>query len=243
MTQPSRKPSHMQEPTQVVGGARSDLVRDVMTRDVRVACPETTLRELVRAIRDHHVHGLPVVDDLRRVLGIVAVSDLLGDELAAEHVRTRLEHRGRVRSVGLTAGEIMTSPAVTIDQEQTLSQTARVLHQRHIGRLPVVEHDGRLIGIVTGSDLLTVFLHSDEDLLAAVKEAIAAVDSSASPAISATVDGGVVVLQGSVLLLSQVLVVSDFVRRVPGVVRVDVEVTAAYDDVHSTMASPRPVLR
>jgi len=233
----------MQEPTQVVGGARSDLVRDVMTRDVRVACPETTLRELVRVIRDHHVHGLPVVDDLRRVLGIVAVSDLLGDELAAEHVRTRLEHRGRVRSVGLTAGEIMTSPAVTIDQEQTLSQTARVLHQRHIARLPVVEHDGRLIGIVTRSDLLTVFLHSDEDLLAAVKEAIAAVDSSASPAISATVDGGVVVLQGSVLLLSQVLVVSDFVRRVPGVVRVDVEVTAAYDDVHSTMASPRPVLR
>src|SRR5665647_778933 len=243
MTQPSRKPSHTQGSTKVVGGARRDLVRDVMTRDVRVARPETTLRELVRAIWDHHVHALPVVDDLRRVLGIVAVSDLLGDELTAEHVRTRLEHHGRVRALGLTAGEIMTSPAVTIDQEQALSQAARVLHQRHIGRLPVVEHGGRLIGIVTRSDLLAVFLHSDEDLLAAVKEAIAAVDSSASPAISATVDGGVVVLQGSVLLLSQVLVVSDFVRRVPGVVRVDVEVTAAYDDVHSTMASPRPVLR
>ena len=134
----------------------------------------------------------------------------------------------------------MTSPAVTIDQEQPLSQAARVLHQRHIGRLPVVDRDGRLIGIVTRSDLLTVFLHSDEELLAAVKEAIAAVDSSASPAISATVSRGVVVLQGSVLLLSQVWVVSDFVRRVPGVVRMDVEVTAAYDDVHSTVAGPGP---
>jgi CBS domain-containing protein len=216
------------------------LVRDVMTRDVRVACPETTLRELVRTIGDHHVHALPVVDDARRVLGIVAVSDLLGDELTAEHVRTRLQHRGRVRSVGLTAAEIMTSPAVTIDQEQPLSQAARVMHQRHIGRLPVVDRDGRLIGIVTRSDLLTVFLHSDEDLLAAVKEAIALVDSSASPAISATVSHGVVVLQGSVLLLSQVLVVSDFVRRVPGIVRMDVEVTAVYDDVHSTMAGPGP---
>jgi len=216
------------------------LVRDVMTRDVRVACPETTLRELVRTIGDHHVHALPVVDDVRRVLGIVAVSDLLGDELTAEHVRTRLQHRGRVRSVGLTAAEIMTSPAVTIDQEQPLSQAARVMHQRHIGRLPVVDRDGRLIGIVTRSDLLTVFLHSDEDLLAAVKEAIALVDSSASPAISATVSHGVVVLQGSVLLLSQVLVVSDFVRRVPGIVRMDVEVTAVYDDVHSTMAGPGP---
>jgi len=104
----------------------------------------------------------------------------------------------------------------------------------------VVDHDGRLIGIVTRSDLLTVFLHSDEDLLAAVKEAIAVVDSSASPAISATVSRGVVVLQGSVMLLSQVLVVRDFVRRVPGIVRMDVEVTAVYDDVHSTMAGPGP---
>jgi len=137
----------------------------------------------------------------------------------------------------------MTSPAVTIDQEQTLSQAARVLHQRHIGRLPVVDRDSRLIGIVTRSDLLTVLLHSDEDLLAAVREAIAVVDSSASPAISATVRRGVVVLQGSALLLSQVLVVSDFVRRVPGIVRMDVEVTAAYDDVHCTMAGPGPTKR
>lgn len=221
----------------------TDLVRDVMTRDVRVACPQTTLRELVRTIGDHHVHALPVVDDVQRVLGVVAVSDLLGDELTAEHAPTRLQHRGRVRSVGLTAGEIMSSPAVTIDQEQTLSQAARVMHQRHIGRLPVVDRDGRMIGIATRSDILTVFLHSDADLLAAVKEAIAVVDSSASPAISATVRRGAVVLQGSVLLLSQVLVVSDFVRRVPGIVRVDVEVTAAYDDVRSTMAGPGPTQR
>jgi len=243
MTQPSRKTSHTQGSSQAVGGARRDLVRDVMTRDVRVACPETTLRELVRTIGDNRVHALPVVDDVRRVLGIVAVSDLLGDELTAEHVRTRLQHHGRVRLVGWTAGEIMTSPAVTIDQEQPLSQAARVLHQRHIGRLPVVDRDGRLIGILTRSDLLTVFLDSDEDLLAAVKEAIAMVDSSASPAISATVRHGVVVLQGSAMLLSQVLVVSDFVRRVPGIVRLDVEVTAAYDDVHPTMAGPGPTKR
>lgn len=241
MTQLSRGTSHTQGSTLGVGGARRDLVRDAMTRDVRVARPETSLRELVRAIGDHHVHALPVVDDRRHVLGIVAVSDLLGDELTTEHVRTRLQHHGRVRSVGLTAAAIMTSPSVTIDQEQPLSQAARVMHQRHIGRLPVVDRDGRLIGIVTRSDLLTVFLHSDEDLLAAVKEAIALVDSSASPAISATVSRGVVVLQGSVLLLSQVRVVSDFVRRVPGIVRMDVEVTAAYDDVHSTVAGPGPM--
>jgi len=219
----------------------STLVRDVMTREVLVARPEMTFRELVRVIEDHHVHALPVVDDQRRVLGIVAESDLLTDELTAGHVRTRLEHHGRRRPVGVVAGEIMTSPAVTIDQSQTLSYAARVLHQRHIGRLPVVEHDARLIGIVTRSDLLTVFLGSDEDLLAAIQEAIAAVDDS--PTIWANVDDGVVVLHGSADLLSHVGVVAEHVRRVPGIVHLDVRATAAYDDVHRRMVSGRPARR
>jgi len=219
----------------------STLVRDVMTREVLVARPEMTFRELVRVIEDHHVHALPVVDDQRRVLGIVAESDLLTDELTAGHVRTRLEHHGRRRPVGVVAGEIMTSPAVTIDQSQTLSYAARVLHQRHIGRLPVVEHDARLIGIVTRSDLLTVFLGSDEDLLAAIQEAIAAVDDS--PTIWANVDDGVVVLHGSADLLSHVGVVAEHVRRVPGIVHLDVRATAAYDDVHRRMVIGRPARR
>jgi CBS-domain-containing membrane protein len=218
----------------------SGLVCDVMTRDVLVARPEATFRELVRLIEDHHVHALPVVDELGRVLGIVAESDLLiKEELTEGHVRTPLQRRGRARPAGTTAGEIMTSPVVTIDSSQTLGQAARVFHQRHLGRLPVVEDDGRLIGIVTRSDLLTVFLRSDEDLLVAVQEAIAAaVDDSPSCTISATVDDGVVVLQGSAPLLSQVMVVGDRVRRVPGIVHLDVKATAVYDDVHPAMVGP-----
>ena len=218
----------------------SGLVCDVMTREVLVARPETTFRELVRLIEDHHVHALPVVDELGRVLGVVAESDLLKEGLTEEHVRTFLQRRGRVRPAGTMAGDMMTSPAVTIDSLQSLSQAARVLHQRHLGRLPVVEHDGRLIGIVTRSDLLTVFLRTDEDLLVAVQEAIAAVDDSPSPTISATVDDGVVVLQGSAPLLSQLMVVGDRVRRVPGIVHLDVKATAAIDDVHPAMASSSP---
>ena len=218
------------------------LVSDVMTREVLVARPETTFRELVRLIEDQHVHALPVVDDLQRVLGIVAESDLLlkveGDRLIKEeliegYMGTFLQRRGRARPAGTTAGEIMTSPAVTIDPSQTLSHAARVLHQRHIGRLPVVEHDGRLIGIVTRSDLLRVFLRSDEDLLVAVQEAI---DDSASGTLWVTVDDGVVVLEGSAESLSQVMAVGDRVRRVQGIVHLDVRATAVYDDVHPRMA-------
>lgn len=227
----------------------SGLVCDIMTREVLVAPPEATFREVVRLIEDHHVHALPVVDELRQVLGMVAESDLLlravqteGQALAPlrRHGRVRLASLGRARLAskrlaGTTAGEIMTSPAVTIDSSQTLDQAALMLHQRHIGRLPVVADDGRLIGIVTRSDLLKVFLRSDEDLLLAVQEAIAAVDDSASPTIWATVSDGVVVLQGSAQLLSQVIAVGALVRRVPGIVHMDVRATAVNDDVHRGM--------
>jgi len=135
------------------------LVSEVMTGDVLVARPETSFRELVRLIEDHDVGALPVVDELGRVLGVVAETDLLiKEELSEGNVRTPLQRRGRARLDGTTAGEIMSSPAVTINQSQTLSQAARVLRRRHVGRLPVVDDDGRLIGIVTRRDLLTVFL-------------------------------------------------------------------------------------
>jgi CBS domain-containing protein len=227
----------------------SGLVGDIMTREVLVAPPEATFRDVVRLIEDHHVHALPVVDELRQVLGMVAESDLLlravrteGQAMAPlrRHGRARLASLGRARLAsqrlaGTTAGEIMTSPAVTIDSSQTLDQAALVLHQRHIGRLPVVAENGRLIGIVTRSDLLKVYLRSDEDLLAAVQEAIAAVDHSTSPTIWATVEDGVVVLQGSAQLLSQVIAVGALVARVPGIVHMDLKATAVNDDVHRAM--------
>lgn len=217
----------------------SGLVSDVMTRDVFVAHPETSFRELVRLISDHHVHALPVVDERRSVLGMVTESDLLvKEELTEGRMRRPFKRRGRARLAGIIAGEIMTSPAVTVDPWQTLGQAARVLHRRRIGRLPVVEDDGPLIGIVTRSDLLRVFLRSDEDLLVAVQEAIVAVDDSSSRTISATVDDGVVVLQGSAQFLSQVMAVGDRVRRVPGIVRLVVRATAVHDDVHPGMVGP-----
>ncbi|HEY5248895.1 MAG TPA: hypothetical protein VIJ15_10670, partial [Dermatophilaceae bacterium] len=91
-------------------------------------------------------------------------------------------------------------------------------------------------GIVTKSDLLTVFLRSDEDLLVAVREAIdAAVGDSSSCEISATVADGVVVLEGVTELVSQLIAVGDSVRRVQGIVRLDVKVIGVNDDVHPAM--------
>ena len=111
-----------------------------------------------------------------------------------------------------------------------------MLHQRDISRLAVVADDGRLIGSVTRSDRLNVCRRSDEERLAAVREAIAAVDDATTHTISATVSDGVVVLQGSAQLLSQVIAVGALVRRVPGIVHLDDRATAVIDDVHRGMS-------
>ena len=212
------------------------LVSDVMTREVVAIQPETSFREIIRIIKDSHVHALPVVDTHGTVLGVVAESDLLVRQEQTEgRVRKPWRRRGRARLAGTTAGEVMTSPAITIDPRQTLGQAARVLHRRHVGRLLVVD-GGRLVGIVTGSDLLSIFLRSDDDLLIAVQAAIAEITVTPPHTITATVDDGIVVLHGSAQLLSQVVAVGDRVRRVPGIVRLDDKAVPVYDDIHVGMA-------
>lgn len=212
------------------------LVSDVMTREVVTVEPETSFREVIRIIKDSRVHALPVVDAHGTVLGVVAESDLLVRQEQTEgRVRRPWRRHGRARLAGTTAGEVMTSPAITIDPRQTLGQAARTLHKRHVGRLLVVD-GGRLVGIVTRSDLLSIFLRSDDDLLAAIQAAIAEIDFTPPHTITATVDNGIVVLHGSAQLLSQVNAVGDRVRRVPGIVRLDDKAIPTYDDLHVGMA-------
>ena len=212
------------------------LVSDVMTREVVTVETGTSFREVIRIIKDSRVHALPVVDAHGTVLGVVAESDLLVRQEQTEgRVRRPWRRHGRARLAGTTAGEVMTSPAITIDPRQTLGQAARTLHKRHVGRLLVVD-GGRLVGIVTRSDLLSIFLRSDDDLLAAIQAAIAEIDFTPPHTITATVDNGIVVLRGSAQLLSQVNAVGDRVRRVPGIVRLDDKAIPTYDDLHVGMA-------
>jgi CBS-domain-containing membrane protein len=85
-------------------------------------------------------------------------------------------HAGDKRHLGLTAGELTTSPAITIHPDATLSAAARLMNSRHLKRLPVVDAStsifgGNLIGIVSRCDLLSVFLRPDEDSAAPTRAA------------------------------------------------------------------------
>ena len=226
MSQPSPQPT--QQPTHTVS--------EVMTRDVVTLSPDDTWLCAVRFVVDHRVHALPVVDDDRRVIGMVAESDLMPKEErldAKQSVLPPLQRpRERRRAQALRVREVMSDHPVTISADTSLGEAGRVMHRKHVGRLPVVDEDGRLLGIVTRSDLLATFLRDDAEVAADVRRALDELGHEVASAVDATVTDCAVTLRGELPLRSDAMDVQAAVERVPGVVGVDNRLQARVDDVH-----------
>jgi CBS domain-containing protein len=179
-------------------------VRDVMTKKVVTVDRLTPFSDIVRLLTEHRISGVPVVMMGRRVAGVVSEADLLA--LEDEEVRRARMHAnatGRWRRPlrrahwGLTAGALMSAPAVTIYPEATIPHAAQIMASRHIRRLPVVGENGRLIGIVTRRDLLSVFLRPDGEIAERVRELLDDVLPADPASVTATVRDGIVILTGS----------------------------------------------
>ncbi len=149
-------------------------VDDVMTATVVTVGRDTPYREVVDRLMGAGVSAVPVVDDFRRILGVVSEADLLCKiELSDQEQRPRLfesrrRRSERSRAEARTAGELMTSPAVTALTGTTVTAAARRMDGEAIKRLPVIDDVGRLIGIVSRGDLLKVHLRPDEDIRAEI---------------------------------------------------------------------------
>jgi CBS domain-containing protein len=165
-------------------------VRDIMTTGVVTVRPDTSCRELAVLFREHQVSGFPVIADDRTVIGVVSESDLLA--LAAGR-----HHRGQPAAGQATAGDLMTRPAVTIGPDDLVRTAARLMQSHRIQRLPVVDRDGRLEGIVSRSDVLSVFRRSDEEIRREVTQDVIADGFFTDPArLTVTVHSGIVTLEG-----------------------------------------------
>ena len=143
-------------------------VGDVMTSEVVYARLSTPYQELVRLLAEQHIGAVPVVDEVRHVLGVVSASDLIrkqgrpADAVQGSLVAPRLRPVERRKARGGTAAELMTWPAVTVGLQASVVEAARLLRSHQIKRLPVTDPAGRLIGIVSHSDVLKVFLRADD---------------------------------------------------------------------------------
>ncbi|MGW6530383.1 CBS domain-containing protein [Streptomyces venezuelae] len=187
-------------------------VGEVMTRDVVQVGPTTPFKEVVRLLDHHRISGLPVVDADDKVLGVLSGSDL---------VRTQAHRDRAAPPTAVAAGDMMSSPAITVHPEQTVPNAARLMERRDVERLPVVDEADRLIGIATRRDLLRVFLRSDDDIRHQVTEEIVVGELKLpSDAVLVSVRDGVVTLDGQVELRSQIPEIVYATWRLEGVVGV-----------------------
>jgi CBS-domain-containing membrane protein len=216
-------------------------VRDVMTTRVATASPGTRFKDLTDIMDKWEVSGLPVTDSAGRVVGVVSQTDLLKkqeylqDPSAGQPPRWHREDRAR--AAGLTAADVMTSPAITVSPDASLVEAARQLDRHHAKRLPVVDGNGRLIGLVTPRNLLRIFLRPDEDIRDEIITDALAGDLGASPAkVRVTVAGGVVTLGGQVPAKSMIPLAVRLARSVDGVVAVVNKLTFADDDADPAQA-------
>lgn len=143
------------------------LVADVMTRDPVVAQPETTLQQAINILAENRISGLPVVDDTGTLVGVISESDLLWQETGVTPPpyivlldsviflqNPTTYEKDLHKAMGLTVGEVMSDQPITVQDDQPLKDAARLMHEKNVRRLPVLNNEDKLVGILTRGDII-----------------------------------------------------------------------------------------
>ncbi|KOG31878.1 MULTISPECIES: CBS domain-containing protein [Streptomyces] len=197
-------------------------VGGLMTDGVVSAVPAASFREVAKMLAEHDITGVPVLDEDDRVVGVVSESDLL-----ARHAST--------------ARDLMTTPAVTVHAEETVADAARLMVRRGVERLPVVDEEERLVGIVTRRDLLCVYLRPDAEIRRRIREDVLT-DAMGLPgdAVDVHVLDGVVTLGGRVRRRSHAVMLVGLAERADGVVAVVDRLSFQEDDTRPASSTRTP---
>jgi CBS domain-containing protein len=202
-------------------------VSEVMHSGVVAAHETAAFKQIVDALVRNRVSGVPVIDDRRRVVGVVSESDLLartaGTQLTLPDDRPTRSYLERRRDLhGTVARDLMSGPAVVTTPGATVGAAARLCARRHVRRLPVVDDNHVLVGIVTRADLLRVFLRPDAQIRAELGDELPRIVSPTdAAAVDVRVSDGVASLRGTVGLRTSAAAIVRHARSVSGVVAVD----------------------
>lgn len=208
-----------------------------MTTQVHVAGPLTAFKLLVRMIEENRISAVPIVDRGGMPIGVVSESDLLlkerrsdlGSDRSPMHVWNRPDPQAKAD--GVIAEDLMTSPAITVRLDATITEAARLMQERNVRRLVVVDSAGRIAGVVSRSDLLQVFLRTDEDLREeVVQKILPSLVPDDAEAVEVDVRSNVITFSGEVDRRSDVEILDRVSRQVDGVVDVVNRLTYRRDD-------------
>ncbi|GHK05062.1 CBS domain-containing protein [Streptomyces sp. NPDC003753] len=208
------------------------VVSDVMTHTVVAVGRDAPFKDIVKLMEQWKVSALPVLEGEGRVVGVVSEADLLPKEGFRDSDPDSYTQMRRLSDLGkagaVTAGELMTAPAVTVHADSTLAQAARIMALRKVKRLPVINDEGLLEGVVSRADLLKVFLREDNDIADEIRRDIVDVlfPAPVEP-IHVMVAEGVVTLTGKVGDTTVIPMTVRLARAVEGVVDVDCHLSGA----------------
>lgn len=201
------------------------IVKDVMSTHVVAVRQDATFKEMAARLREHRVSAFPVIDDDNKVIGVVSEADLLtrealeGELPGVLHTVTR--HRETVKAAALTAGGLMTRPAVTIGPDEPVTHAARLMYTRRVKRLPVTAEDGTLIGIVSRADVLSVYGRPDADIRHEITQDLILNTYLCDPAhFTVTVTDGIATIEGAPETTPVGRDIIESARHVEGVVAV-----------------------
>ena len=148
-------------------------VADIMTKDVITVLPDTPVGDVAGVFRQHSLSGLPVVSAEGELVGLITERDMI-----ARHARPHLpaylpvlgayiplgrkEYRESLRRItGVVAEDIMTTPAETITPDAEIEDLASLMIEKDVNPVPVVDESGRMVGIVSHTNVLQVFEEAD----------------------------------------------------------------------------------
>jgi CBS domain-containing protein len=200
-------------------------VKDVMTTSVVAVRKDASFKEMAAMLRSRRISAFPVLDDAGRVIGVVSEGDLLVKEAVqadGTSLFAALRHlREDDKAAGITAGDLMSGPAVTIGPDAPVEEAARLMYDRRVKRLPVVNAAGRLLGIISRVDVLAVFSRPDDDIRDEVVHRVIPGLTPAEPKdFSVAVTDGIVTISGERQSDQLGRAVVDAIRHIQGVVAV-----------------------
>lgn len=135
-------------------------VKDIMTKEVVCVREEAEIKEAARLLSENRISGMPVIDNEGKVIGVISEADIL--------VSSGIKRESKISDIlrhlsgeivasdkrGEKVGEIMTSPAITIGPEEDIRDAGRIMEEKGIKRLPVIDREGKIIGVISRADIV-----------------------------------------------------------------------------------------
>jgi CBS domain-containing protein len=203
----------------------SATVKDIMTTNVVAVRSDASFKDMAGLLSTSRISALPVLDEAEHVIGVVSEADMLikeADQASYPGFFTGLRRRrDHEKAAGISAADLMTSPPIVIRPDEPVQHAARLMYDRGVKRLLVVDEAGHLLGIVSRSDVLSVFSRPDEEIRReVVKRLILHGFLVDPPLFGVIVQDGIVTIAGrpETVQLGQEII--DAVRRLDGVVAV-----------------------